>query len=104
MPTIPEDEREIARKYLPPVVYLPAGRVDGQQGPEVQFRELFSGGLALLAYTSLDRMARALGPHQPWVMVQTDQLATIMERQECDELHFDLPLPEDLWQQNLERR
>lgn len=101
---VPDEERDVARRFLPPVVYLPAARVGGNAGPEVQLRELLSGGVALLAYTSLDRMARALGQRQPWVMVETSKLDDIMDHHDVKELHFDLPLPGDLWHENRRNR
>lgn len=104
MLTVSDEERAVAREYLPPIVYLPAARFGGGQGPEVQFRELEQGGIALLAYTALDRMARCLGPRQPWVMIETSKLAEIMDRHEAKQLHFDLPLPEELWHHNWKRR
>lgn len=94
---ISDEERDVAAQHIPPVVYVPAHRVSGPQGPTLELRQLDDGGVALLAYTALDRLARGLGPHQPWVLIPLENLEDIQQRQPFDEIHFDVSLPEDRW-------
>jgi len=94
---ISDDERTIALTYLPPVVYLPCAKVSGPQGPEVEMRPLADGRVVLLAYTALDRLARSLGPNQPWIACPVDQLGAIQERLGYDTVCFDLGLPPEMW-------
>ncbi len=94
---ITDQERNAAAQHVPPVVYVPAHRVSGPAGPTLELRELDSGGVALLVYTALDRLARGLGPHQPWVLLPLEKLDDIRQIQPFDAIHFDVSLPEDMW-------
>lgn len=85
------------RPTIPPVLYLPARPGADENGAEIEMRQLEDGRVALLAYTALDRMARCCGPHQPWVLYQTDQLDTLRVMNPFDIVVFDQPLPEELW-------
>ena len=97
MTGITDAERDIAAQHIPPVVYIPAHRVSGPDGPTLELRELEGGGVALLVYTALDRLARGLGPHQPWVLVPLENLEDIRQKQPFDAIHFDVSLPENMW-------
>ncbi|KGM13330.1 SAV_915 family protein [Cellulomonas bogoriensis] len=60
---------------MPPFVYLL--RPDDAAPDEnlVVKHRLADGRTALLAYTALDRVGRLCGPHQPWILARTEELA-----------------------------
>lgn len=80
---------------VPPVLYLPA-REHPEGGVYPEVRKLQDGRQALLAYTALDRLAKACGESQPWILVHTAELGDIQERQPYDVVAFDPQLPTQL--------
>ena len=94
---ISDEERQRAAAHLPPVVYLPAGRLSGPEGPTVELRDLTDQRVALLAYTALDRLAECLGEQQPWLLFELDKLDEIRKQRHYDLLYFDLAIPETMW-------
>lgn len=79
---------------VPPVLYLPLHRQSGEEHQYVEVRELKDGRMALLAYTSLDRLGACCGDEQPWVLVHTEKLDEIKRAQPFDVVLFDLEIPE----------
>ena len=62
-------------------------------------RQMRDGRVALLAYTALDRLARCLGPNQPWVLYPTENLDQLEAVQSYDVIYLDTPVPRNLWHQ-----
>ena len=77
---------------VPPMLYLPvADHPDG--GQHAIARPRLPGGTGLLAYTALDRLARACGPNQPWLLLSTSDLGAVRESTPFDVVAFDLDIP-----------
>lgn len=56
------------RHVLPPYLYLPCHIRDDEQTFDPFIRQV-EAGPGLVAYTALDRLRRAMGADQPWVVV-----------------------------------
>ncbi|PXY19796.1 SAV_915 family protein [Prauserella endophytica] len=84
--------------HLPPVLYLPTAPIaaDGTGETTVELRRTGDGRIALLAYTALDRLVECCGEHQPWLMVHTEHLPKLHERQPYDVILLDGEIPEEL--------
>ncbi|WP_449283329.1 SAV_915 family protein [Leucobacter sp.] len=78
---------------VPPVLYLPV--VEGQDAPGQEFvvRSLTDGRDGLLAYTALDRLVRACGEEQPWILLPIEELERVKQAQPFDVVAFDLDVP-----------
>lgn len=83
---------------LPSVVYLPTGPHDGDRThqADVELRRTPDGRLALLAYTSVDRVVECCGPHQPWIRVQSDDLPKLHRSHPYDLILLDEEIPAEL--------
>lgn len=92
-----EEHRDRVRRTMPPALYLPVSSAEGGEFHEVELRAMNDGRLALLAYTALDRLADAQGPHQPWMLYPTDRLEDLEQSQPYDVILLDLEIPEALW-------
>ncbi|HEX3783238.1 MAG TPA: SAV_915 family protein [Pseudonocardiaceae bacterium] len=64
---------------------------DEQVCPEL--RRTGDGQLALLAYTSLERLVDSCGPDQPWVLVPVDWFDRIHAECRFDTIALNLALP-----------
>ena len=90
---------ESGRPPIPPALYLPATGASNTRGAEIELRQMRDGRVALLAYTALDRLARCLGPNQPWVLYLTENLDQLEAVQSYDVIYLDTPVPRNLWHQ-----
>ncbi|MBK1788829.1 SAV_915 family protein [Prauserella cavernicola] len=81
--------------HLPPMLYLPTGphAVDGTGETTVELRRTEDGRVALLAYTAVDRLVECCGEHQPWLMVRSEHLPKLHERQPYDVIVLDGEIP-----------
>jgi|GEM_PF-1059426 len=87
------------RPPIPPALYLPSTGASNTRGAEIELRQMRDGRVALLAYTALDRLARCLGPNQPWVLYLTENLDQLEAVQSYDVIYLDTPVPRNLWHQ-----
>jgi hypothetical protein len=89
----------IETPLLPPVVYLactaPAGTAIGEADWGVRLAGTDDGRFAILAYTALDRLVDACGPHQPWVLMPAARLDELDEHCPFDVILLDTPLADD---------
>lgn len=90
---------ESGRPPIPPALYLPSTGASNTRGAEIELRQMRDGRVALLAYTTLDRLARCLGPNQPWVLYPTENLDQLEAVQSYDVIYLDTPVPRNLWHQ-----
>ena len=90
---------ESGRPPIPPALYLPSTGASNTRGAEIELRQMRDGRVALLAYTALDRLARCLGPNQPWVLYPTENLDQLEAVQSYDVIYLDTPVPRNLWHQ-----
>ena len=90
---------ESGRPPIPPALYLPSTGASNTRGAEIELRQMRDGRVALLAYTALDRLARCLGPNQPWVLYPTENLEQLEAVQSYDVIYLDTPVPRNLWHQ-----
>ena len=82
---------------MPPALYLPSTGRSVTFGAEIELRRTKDGRLSLLAYTALDRLARCMGPHQPWVLYETARLDELKTVQHYDVIYLDMEMPRELW-------
>jgi hypothetical protein len=78
------------------VVYLPCRPAAGEEPARVEMYRLEDGRVALLAYTALDRLARACGPEQAWVLYRTADLGRLDQESPYDIVVLDRALPAGL--------
>ncbi|MDT8909517.1 SAV_915 family protein [Amycolatopsis sp. PS_44_ISF1] len=82
---------------LPPALYLPTGPVsrttDGGTGAEVELRHTPDGRVALVAFTSPDRLVECCGEHQPWIRLDTEHLPRIHRVNPYEVIVLDSELP-----------
>lgn len=90
---------ESGRPPIPPALYLPSTGASNTRGAKIELRQMRDGRVALLAYTALDRLARCLGPNQPWVLYPTENLDQLEAVQSYDVIYLDTPVPRNLWHQ-----
>ncbi|MEV0701177.1 SAV_915 family protein [Saccharopolyspora sp. NPDC050389] len=63
------------------VVYVPTERVSpGAQRALLELRSTTGGELALLIYTSLERLVETCGDRQPWISVAKSEVQTLAEQ------------------------
>lgn len=86
-----------AGTVVPPVVYVPTQRVrPGDTETTLELRRLQDGQLALMAYTSLDRLVDACGEFQPWALVPAPQVEQIRAAAGFDVVALDVAIPAEL--------
>lgn len=82
-----------ARITSPPVVYLPCVLDRDGQLAEAKMVRLSHGRVALMAYSALDRLARACGDAHPWVLYRSEQLDELRAVSPFDAAYLDVALP-----------
>lgn len=92
---IPDAERNAAATHLPPVFYVPCGRLTSE-GRQFHLQQTADGSLALLAYTALDRLFRCMGDHQRWVLVPAEELERLHAELRSDVVAIDAWVPPHL--------
>lgn len=82
---------------LPAKVYVPCTG-PGPDGSEttLELRHTEDGRLALLAYSSIDRLVDCCGHHQPWVALSALKLSAIAAARSFDVVLLDASLPAEL--------
>jgi hypothetical protein len=95
---------------LPDQVYAPAHpalRRDDVNGTiEFEIRELADGSRVLPVFSSVERMAAALGPAQPWVLVPLRAARAVMAVAGVDSVALDPEFADGAWRwtaQSLQR-
>lgn len=86
------------RVMSPPVVYLPCALDEAGEVAEIRMVRLRDGRVALMAYSALDRLLRACGEAQPWVLYDTARLEDLRAVKHYDAAYLDVGLPDDLKQ------
>lgn len=82
---------------LPPMVYLPSQRVaEGDDEVQLELRRLVDGRLAVVAYTTRERLIQGCGESQPWVLLPTRVLEEYRERLGIEAVVLDAELPPEL--------
>ncbi|WP_009950386.1 SAV_915 family protein [Saccharopolyspora erythraea] len=59
----------------------------------MELRQTTGGALALVLYTSLERLVECCGEHQPWMKVPTKELPAVVEQVGAQVIREDVPLP-----------
>jgi hypothetical protein len=77
----------------PPIVYLPCVLDDDGQVAEIRMAKLHDGTVALMAYSALDRLARACGDAHPWALYDTARLEELRAIKHYDAAYLDVALP-----------
>lgn len=87
-----------ARKQeLPPVVYVPSQPMEpGETELNLELRYLSDGQIAVLAYTSLDRLVHAFGTAQPWALLYSEQVWELCDNGTVDVIAVDPEIPAEL--------
>lgn len=67
------------RRVVPPFLYLPCRAADGGESFDPELREV-DAGQGLVAYTALDRLHRAWGADQTWVVLPVNKLIELRDR------------------------
>jgi len=90
---------ELSEDEVPEFVFVPAERVTGGISPDtrVELRAVAGGGLALLTYSSPERLAENCGPHQPWVAFPGARVEELRQQTGADVAVLDAPLEPALW-------
>ncbi|GAA4851414.1 hypothetical protein GCM10025787_38330 [Saccharopolyspora rosea] len=76
-------------------VFIPARADVGNQQVQLELRYTTEGALALVLYTSLERLVECCGEQQAWVKVPASELATIVDQVGAQVIREDVPLPTD---------
>lgn len=84
------------RVVTPPIVYLPCSLDEHGQVAEIKMARLRDGRVALMAYSALDRLARACGDRHPWVLYDTARLEELRAMKPYDAAYLDVGLPSEL--------
>ncbi len=85
---------------MPPVLYVPVRRSESGTVETVRL-PMDNGGMALVAFTALDRLARGCGEGQEWALVFTSTLDKVRAESPFDAVAFDVEFPgglERVWQ------
>jgi hypothetical protein len=87
----------VAEVGLPPVVYVPSQPAEpGETEVNLELRYLTDGQVAVLAYTSLDRLVSACGRAQPWALLHSEQLWELRDSGTVHVIVVDPEVPAEL--------
>lgn len=79
------------------MVYVPTQRVrPGDAEANVELRHLQDGQLALLAYSTLDRLVDCCGEFQPWALLPSVHVEELRQTTGFDVIVIDTPIPAEL--------
>jgi len=78
------------------IAYVPIRPRAGRERLDLEMKPLSGGGLALLVYTSLDRLLSCLGARQHWVALTEQGLAQVKTVTRYRELMIDQPIPDEM--------
>lgn len=77
----------------PEVVFLPCEPVQrGDAEAQVHLRYTDTEQLALLVYSSLEQLIRALGEQQTWISVPAESVSDLLERTGAETVAYDPPI------------
>ncbi|RZU51599.1 hypothetical protein EV385_3430 [Krasilnikovia cinnamomea] len=81
---------------FPPVVYVPCEPLrEGDQDLTVEVRPTRDGRIALLVYSSLERLVDCCGPYQPWTEMPSTSLEDIRLTSGFNLVLLDLEVPDE---------
>lgn len=77
-------------------VFIPSEpmKPDDEQA-NVELRETTEGALALVSFTSLDRLVEGCGEHQAWISVPRAEVQRLAEQVGAQVILQDVPLPHE---------
>ncbi|WP_370940110.1 SAV_915 family protein [Amycolatopsis sp. cg13] len=79
---------------FPPVVYVPcAEHVEESADARPVLRRTKEGGVALFAYSALDRLFEGCGAGQPWILLPVRAMEPLRESQGFDLVLLDVFIP-----------
>jgi len=77
-------------------LFLPTGRtVPADQEVQLELRYTTEGALALVTFTSLERLVEGCGDQQPWISVPGAEVEQLAAQVGAQVILQDVPLPED---------
>ena len=81
----------------PPVAYVPSQRVRrGDTEATLELRNTEDGRVAMLAFTTLERLVAGCGESQPWVAVPGDRVDGLQRLSGADVTLWDVPVPPEV--------
>lgn len=81
---------------FPPVVYVPCSPLDpSSDNLVIDLRPTRDGRLALLVYSSLDRLVHCCGEKQPWVVMPTANLEKVRLETNFELMLLDVVIPDE---------
>lgn len=83
---------ETGRRPGEDVAFLASQRYREGSDPVLELRETADGGLAVLAYSSLDELLENCGRAQPWIAFRTDRLEEVRSVTGADRVLWNPPL------------
>jgi hypothetical protein len=93
-----ERSADAADPEIPPVVWVPCAPGEpGDDDLSVDLRETPDGRLALLVYSSADRLAACAGPNQPSIAMPAADLEEIRAEIGFSLVLLDVEIPRELW-------
>lgn len=72
------------------------------QEVQLELRHTTENALALMTYTSLERLVEGCGDQQPWISVPSAEVQQLAEQVAAQVILQDVPLPDDQRQDNPE--
>lgn len=82
---------------LPNALFLPTAKTPKNFGSaEIELRKTTDGKMALVAFSSVQRLVECCGPHQPWALVKSEHLGRVYQTQPYDMILLDSDLPKEL--------
>ncbi|MBB5855058.1 SAV_915 family protein [Amycolatopsis umgeniensis] len=82
---------------LPNALFLPTAKKPKDfTRAEIELRRTSDGRMALIAFSSVQRLVECCGEHQPWALVKAEHLGRVYQVQPYDLIVLDSDLPEEL--------
>lgn len=82
---------------LPNALFLPTAKKPKDfTKAEIELRKTADGRMALVAFSTVQRLVECCGPHQPWALVKSEHLGHVYKEQPYDLIVLDSDLPEEL--------
>ena len=79
------------------VAYVPSQRLrPGDTEATLELRNTEDGRVAMLAYSTLERLVEGCGESQPWVAVPMDRVQNLQELSGADVTLWDVPVPDEV--------
>ncbi|MGH3940875.1 MAG: SAV_915 family protein [Pseudonocardiaceae bacterium] len=82
--------------HLPAEIFVPARPGAASSGAVLEVRELTDGRLAMVVYSSMERLIACCGGGQPWLAFGADQLPALQRGGGFDVVVVDVDVPENL--------